>query len=161
MIPTGADSAANRIGESLRGTDIVEQTGGKSPAKRFVEYRGRKIIGVPAGNAGSHHENVALIHIGLVDFVKTRLRRIRLDLRVIRRWSLGPRSESVAQPSLHLRRIKVADHTENNIVRVRIPSVPVDQILTCDSGDRGVFGDARVGAVCSIDELRRLTARDL
>src|SRR5208282_4453187 len=44
MIPAGAHSAADSVGEPLSGANVVKQPGRKSSAEGLVEHRGREII---------------------------------------------------------------------------------------------------------------------
>ena len=76
-------------------------------------------------------------------------------------WPLRPRCKGLAQTSFHLRRIEVADDAENDVVRVNILAVPVDQILARDGRHGRIFRDSRIRTVCAVGQLRRFPSRNL
>ncbi len=153
MVPCRTHTAADPVGEALGGSNVVKQAGRKSTAESFVEHRESKVIGILARDAERHHLNVALIYVGLVDLVVSRLGWFELDFWIGRRRAQGPRREGLAQTRLHLRRIKVADHAENNIVGVDVLAVPLDQILARDRRHGCIFGLAGIGIIRAIREF--------
>src|ERR1700674_1493139 len=132
MIPAPSHSSAHRVGESFGGSNVAKQTRRKSSAESFVEYRGSEVIGIPARDAQRNHMNVALIHVGFVDLVISRLGGFWPDLGISRGLTLGPCRKSLTQTSFHLRRIEVADDAEDDVIRMHVLAVPLDQILTRD-----------------------------
>src|ERR1700693_2241513 len=122
MIPAPSHSAAHRVGESFSGSNVAKQARRKSSTESFVEYRGREVIGIPARDDQRNHVNVALIHIGFLDFVISRRGGIWLDLWLRRRRPPGPRCKSLAQTSFHLRGVEVADYAEDDVIRMHVPA---------------------------------------
>src|ERR1700692_2011770 len=116
---------------------------------------------VLARNAGRNHLNVALIYIGLIDLVIGRLRGLYFDLGVGRFLPLRPGTKRLAESRFHFRRVEVADDTQDNVVRVNMFAMPVDQILTRDSGDGRILRRSRVRTVCTISKFGGFPARDL
>ena len=63
MAEIGADAAADAIGESALGADVVEQARGKTAAEGFVENTDGVVVGIVARGSEPDHVNVALVHI--------------------------------------------------------------------------------------------------
>src|SRR5580658_7905495 len=143
MIPSCADSAADRVGEALGGANVAKQAGRKSSAKGLVEHRGRVVIGSVAHNAHRYHLNLALIHVGFVDLVIARLGGGGWrDLSFCKR-PLGPRLEGFALTRFHFGRVEVADYSKDDVVWVNVFAVPLDEILTRNRRHRFVLGNSR------------------
>src|SRR5207248_1504891 len=132
MPEVGANAAANTVGESALGADVVEQARGETSAKSLVEDSDGVIIGIVAGGAERHHVDGALVHVVFGDQVVAGLGWSVLNIIFRERWTLGPRIERRAQPGFHCGRIEVAADPENDVVGLNIFGVPIDQILTCD-----------------------------
>ena len=160
-----ADSSANSVGEPFGGSNVVKQPRRKSSAKGLIKYRSREVIWISPSNSDPNHLNVALINVGLLDQVISRLGWIRLwRLSIARRRTLRsgrPGRERLAQASFHLRRVEIADYSEDDVVRVNVFAVPLDQILTRDCGRRSILSHPRIRTVRPIHQLSRFPSGDL
>src|SRR5262249_55008278 len=57
--------------------------------------------------------------------------------------------------------IEIADHGEDNVIRLDVLRVPSQQILARDGGDRVVLRHTSVRALCPVTDLGRFSFRDL
>src|SRR5258708_22789800 len=124
MIPARRHSAAHGIRESFGGSNVAKQARRKSSAKGFVEHRGRKVIGIPSRDAQRNHMNVALIHVGFVDLVISRLGGFVLYLGSVRRPTLWPLRKTLAQTNFPLRLIEEAHYPDNYIYLIYHLCIP-------------------------------------
>ena len=161
MIVCRTDAAAHVVSQPSLRAQTLEQSRRKAAAKDIVHDLNREIIRIVAPYAQLHHVNGALVHIIFVDEINSRLRLIELNLRSGIRRTLGPALKRVAQPLLHYRRIEVADDAEDDVVRMHVRRMPIQQVLPRDGVHCGVFWLAGVGIVRAITDLGCLALGNL
>ena len=152
--------AADAVGQAALGANVVEQARGEAAAEGFVEHVDRVVVGIVARGAEPDHVNVALVHVIFRDQVVAGLGRRVLHIILRKRRTFRPGVECGAQAGFHGGGIEVAADAENDVVGMNVAAVPVDQILTRDGGDGGVFGHAGVGIVGAVSQLDGFAVRD-
>ncbi|HKF57798.1 MAG TPA: hypothetical protein VKJ45_20235, partial [Blastocatellia bacterium] len=75
--------------------------------------------------------------------------------------TFGPRVKGLAEPGFHDFGIEIADNAKEQVVRMNIAAVPVDEIFAADGSDSGVLRNASIGRIRAVDELRSFAKSNL
>ena len=94
MIESGANAAADGVGQSQPGTNVLDQAGRETAAHHFVEHFNGEVVGIVAIGARRNHAHVRLVDIFFCRQVVARLRRMDFDFCLGRRRTFWQRAES-------------------------------------------------------------------
>src|SRR5579863_8108576 len=108
MVKCRRYAAKYAIRQSLLGSNIHKQPGGKAAAKKLVQYFHCIVIRVAALDAQSYHLDRALVYITLFDEINAWFRLWKRNLRPVEGLAFGQTAECVTQLAFHGLRIKVA-----------------------------------------------------
>src|SRR5260370_28689525 len=97
--------------------------------------------------------NAALVHVFFWNEVVTGLGRMVLDVILGEVGAFGPGVKRGAQLGFHGLGIEIAAEAEDDVIRMGIDFVPVEQILPSDGCDRGIFGLPGIVIVFTVCQL--------
>src|SRR5581483_10188564 len=128
--------------------------------KSLIENLNCVIIRIFAGRAQINHVDCRLVHVRLVNHIVPRFHGADRKGGLFETRPLLPRSKRLSQLRLHRAGIEIAGKTENDVVGINVRFMPVEQVLTCDSSDGGVFRNSRVGTLGTVTQFCCLSRND-